>query len=305
MTIIEKLISLPIQSSIVTIGTFDGLHQGHIHVLQQVVEKSYALNMPSVVITFKQHPANYFSRKPVKVLNTLEEKKELMEKLEIDYLVILPFEEISHMSGEMFITSVLKKNYHMFRLFLGYDNKFGNDKTYNDKKLTELSKTYHFEFTRVGKYFIGDDLISSTLIREKINHGEIEIAKQYLGYPYFVKGKVISGQQLGRKLGFPTANIEIEESYKLLPKNGVYAVKVNFGGLEYGGMCNLGIRPTIIDDAFTFEVHLFDFEQTIYGKHIKVSFIKRLRDEQKFDSLEALSQQIKQDEIAARNILLK
>lgn len=308
MIIIEDLMPLNLDRSVVTIGTFDGLHQGHVHLLRQVVAKAKACKIPSVVITFQQHPAIYFSKyadKAFHVLNVLEEKKQLIGQLDIDYLVVLPFEEIAHLSGEQFIQSVLIEKFKMTHLFLGYDNKFGNDEAYDDAKMKLLADTYHFSFTRVEKFFVKEALISSTLVRQKVSEGEVAAAHTYLGYPYFVYGEVTYGQQLGRKIGFPTANIQLDSSLKLLPKNGVYAVTATIDDKTYGGMCNLGIRPTVENNNFTFEVHLFDFNQMIYKKNLKISFIKRLRAEQKFNSLEALSNQIKKDELAAREVLKK
>ena len=281
----------------VTIGTFDGVHLGHQKIITQITAAARDKDCDSLVLTFFPHPRMVLQEgTEMKQLNTIEEKTMLLEQLGVDHLVIHPFDKaFSRMTAEEFVKVVLVDTFRLKKIIIGYDHRFGRNRTADINDLITFGETYGFEVAQISAEELNDVSISSTKIRTALNEGNIELANNYLGYPYAVTGEVVKGQQLGRTIGYPTANISVREDYKLIPQNGVYVVKSTIQGETVFGMMNIGNRPTVNGTSQTIEVHFLDFEQDLYNQTISVSLLKRLRSEQKFPSLDALKAQLLQD----------
>lgn len=296
-----------LNKAVVTIGAFDGVHIGHKKILNRLTELSNLVNGESVLITFWPHPRFVLKKdaEPIGLLNTLEEKIHLLDTYHIDHLLILNFnEEFSKLTADDFIENILIKAIGTRFLVLGYDHRFGNNREGSIDYLNLNKDRFGIESIEIPKQEIESLAISSTLIRKALLNGDSAVANQNLGYPYLLRGFVIEGNKLGRTIGFPTANIFIEDQDKLIPKNGVYAVYVYIEGERYKGMLNIGVRPTINNDKRrTIEVHIFDFNEDIYGKTIRLELNAFMRDEAKFEGLDALILQLKQDEINSRSLL--
>jgi riboflavin kinase/FMN adenylyltransferase len=297
----------PLHKAVVTIGAFDGVHTGHRKILSRLTELSKLVNGESVLITFWPHP-RFVLRKneePIGLLNTLEEKIHLLDSYNIDHLLILNFnEEFARLTADAFIENILIKSIGTRFIVLGYDHRFGNNREGGIDYLAINKKRFGIESVEIPRQEIESLTISSTLVRNALLEGNVSLANQNLGYPYLLRGFVIEGDRLGRTIGFPTANIFIEEQDKLIPKNGVYAVYAYIEGERYKGMMNIGIRPTVSNDKRrTIEVHIFDFNQDIYGKTVRIELIEYLRNEVKFSGIEALIEQLKKDEIKSREIV--
>ena len=289
---------------VITVGMFDGLHLGHMSVLNKVLEISKLNNIPSVVLSFANHPQSFFNpNAPISSLSNLEEKTERLAALGIDFLIAIPFDSfIASLSANQFTTSILIDLLHVSNIVFGYDNHFGQNregsKSYIDSNFPNI-KTH-----RIQESILNNEVVSSSLIKTKISLGEVSQAAVLLNYPYSIAGQIIKGDQLGRTIGFPTANMQLSNAEKLIPAFGVYLTKSFILGQEYFGMTNIGVRPTVTNSReLRIETHLFDFEMEIYGEHIKVEFLDRLRDEKKFDSFPALVDQLKKDQIHAKALL--
>lgn len=297
----------PLHKAVVTIGAFDGVHIGHKKILNRLTELSSLVNGESVLITFWPHPRLVLKKdaEPIGLLNTLEEKIHLLDTYHIDHLLILNFnEEFAKLTADDFIENMLIKAIGTRYLVLGYDHRFGNNREGSIDYLNLNKDRFGIECVEIPKQEIESLAISSTLIRKALLNGESSVANQNLGYPYLLRGFVIEGNKLGRTIGFPTANIFIEDQDKLIPKNGVYAVYVYIEGERYKGMLNIGVRPTINNDKRrTIEVHIFDFNEDIYGKTVRLELVDFMRDEVKFEGLDALILQLKKDEVASRALL--
>ncbi len=293
--------------SVVTIGTFDGVHIGHKKILEKIIQSSKELNCESVVLTFFPHPRMVLQENSeVKLLNTVKEKTELLQQIGIDNLIIHPFDkEFSRLTAEEFVKNILVDQLNVQKIIIGHDHRFGKNRTADIDDLILYGKDYGFEVEQISAQEINDNAVSSTKIRNAILDGNCSLTKSYLGYNYFFSGKVVQGKQLGRTIGFPTANIQIEEDYKLIPKNGVYSVKSTINNTTFFGMMNIGIRPTIDGEKQTIEVHIFDFEATIYNKIITIELLEFIREEKKFESLEALKIQLNSDKETALNFISK
>ncbi|MDH3381981.1 MAG: bifunctional riboflavin kinase/FAD synthetase [Flavobacteriaceae bacterium] len=291
--------------SVVTIGAFDGVHVGHQEILQNLVKTAKNEDKKSVVVTFFPHPRMVLEKNTaIKLLNTLEEKTSLIEAIGIDFLYVIPFnEEFANLSANDFISEILVKQLNTKALYIGYDHLFGKNRAGNFKLLKEQGDIYNFSVNEIGALSIREIKISSTKIRTALIEGDILKANEFLGYYYFLSGTVVKGKNIGEKIGFPTANIKVKESYKLIPKNGVYVVKSFIENQTIYGMMNIGNRPTVNGKNQTIEVHFFNFNQYIYNTEIKVQFLSRLRDEQKFESLDALKNQLKIDQINAEDFI--
>jgi len=297
-----------VKDSVVTIGTFDGVHIGHKIIIEKLKEQAKKLNCESVVITFFPHPRVVVNNDTkILLLTTLEEKKELIEKLGVDKLYIINFtKDFAKKTYQEFLAETIIKNNKAKHIIIGYDHKFGKDRAGDKTNLMELTKENNIDITIVNPQEIDGLVISSTKIRNALLDGNLDLANKMLGRNYKVNGKVVEGSKRGRTLGFPTANIEPHDKNKLLPQNGVYLVKVFLENEKYSGVLNIGLRPTFNNRIEPIaEVHLLDFNKNIYGKEISVEFIKRLRDEKKFDSKEELVKQIKNDIKIVREILNK
>ncbi|WP_310594409.1 bifunctional riboflavin kinase/FAD synthetase [Flavobacterium sp.] len=285
------------KKTILTLGTFDGVHIGHAAILKKLTQNTADGKFESAVLTFFPHPRMVLQGKSdLKLLNTINEKIDLLEKIGIENLIIHPFDaNFSQLSAEEFVKTVLVDQLHIQKIIIGYDHRFGKNRTANINDLTAFGLKYGFEVEQISAQEINDISISSTKIRTALEDGEINLANEYLGYSYFLSGTVVKGKQLGRTIGFPTANIELEEEYKLVPKNGVYIVAAEIDGKSVYGMMNIGFNPTVQGKKRTIEVHFFDFDSDIYDRHIRVAILQRIRSEEKFESVEFLKIQLGKD----------
>jgi riboflavin kinase/FMN adenylyltransferase len=281
----------------VTIGSFDGLHKGHMSILKQLVEEASQKGLKSLVFTFDPHPRTVLSQgDPLQLLSTLEEKKNSLEQLGIDYLVIFPFDlEFSRLSARDFVTTILVKGLHTKKIIIGYDHRFGRNRNADIDDLIEFGKEFNFEVQQIQAKQIDAISISSTKIRNALQEGAISTANSYLGYHYSLSGTVVKGNQLGRTLGYPTANIQVDESLKLIPYQGVYIAKSTIDNEEVYGMMNIGTKPTVDGKVQSIEIHYFNFEQNLYDRSLKIELLHRLRDEQKFETIKQLEEQLQID----------
>ncbi len=281
-------------------GMFDGVHLGHIKILSRLAEVAKTQKGESVVITFWPHPRLVLNNdnESLRYLNTIEEKLILLEKAGVEHTLILPFtSEFSQKTACQFIEEILVKKVGIKHLIAGFDHHFGRDRKGSLEDLNGCADKHNFKVEKLSALSINNEIISSTLIRGIIESGNMPKAKRFLGYEYFILGRVVSGNKIGRSIGFPTANIELTDGHKLRPGIGVYAVEVEYEGRQFKGMLNIGIRPTI-DEAIkvkSIEVHIFDFDSDIYEKKVLVIFRKRIRDEKKFNSIDELKQQLEED----------
>lgn len=291
--------------TIVTIGTFDGVHLGHRKILEQITKSAHLLNCESLVLTFFPHPRMVLQENTeMKQLNTLNEKINLLDNLGIDNLVIHPFDkEFSRLTAEEFVKDVLVDVFKIKKIIIGYDHRFGRNRTANITDLVHFGETYGFEVEQILAEEINEVSISSTKIRNALLEGTIELAATYLGYNYSLSGIIAKGRQLGKTIGYPTANIEIDEKDKLIPLNGVYIAKCILNEKLIFGMMNIGTRPTVNGTTQTIEINFFDFDEDLYNQRITVSLLHRLRSEQKFESLDALKIQLGKDKLEAENYL--
>ena len=288
---------------VVTTGTFDGVHLGHQTIIARLKELSLKFDGQSVVITYHPHPRMVLqpNNTELEFLNTLPEKIARLEQLGVDHLLIIPFDStFALLTSEDFIRNILVNIVHTRKLVIGYDHHFGKNREGSFDHLVEYGPKYGFDVEEIPAQDIDQVAVSSTKIREALRKGDIQAANRYLGYAYPFNGKVMKGRQLGRKIEFPTANLEIVPNRKLIPANGVYAVNVIVENAIYNGMMNIGFRPTVSDEKVrTIEVHIFDFDNDIYGKEIKVRMITRIRDEIRFNGIDELREQLKKDKLEA------
>ena len=291
--------------TILTIGTFDGVHLGHKKILDKVVARAKEEGLESVVLTFFPHPRMVLQEKSeIKLLNTIEEKINLFEKIGIDYLIIHPFDyKFSRLTSEEFVKTILVDTFNIQKIIIGYDHRFGRNRTADINDLIVFGNDYNFDVEQISAEEINAIAISSTKIRTAIQEGNIQLANLYLGYPYSFSGKVVKGKQLGRTIGFPTANIQINEEYKLIPKNGVYIVKSVIDAVTVYGMMNIGTRPTVDGENQTIEVHFLDFNANLYETTLEIVLMKFLRDETKFNSLDDLKAQIAKDQTSTQQYI--
>lgn len=292
-------------NTILTIGTFDGVHLGHQKVLERLTNTAIENNLKSTVLTFFPHPRTILNPdKPLKLINSVKERTELLNRSKVDNLIIHPFDKnFSELDPEKYVVEILVKKLKAKIILIGYDHKFGKNRTADITDLKIYGKKYGFKVIEIKAEEISNIAISSTKIRKAISEGNISTAKKYLGYDFSLSGKIVHGKSIGRTLGFPTANIEVKEEYKLLPKNGVYLIQSVINHNKYFGMMNIGIKPTIKESSKTIEVNFFDFEGDLYHKNIEVNIKKFIRDEIKFDSLELLKSQILKDKINCNSII--
>ena len=285
------------KKTIVTLGTFDGVHFGHNAILDKICRVANSEGLESVILTFFPHPRLVVSNNyDIKLLNTIEEKTVLLEKKGIQNFIIHPFDKtFSELSPREFVTQILVEKLNIQKIIIGHDHKFGKDRAADFNDLINFGKEFGFEVEEISAQQINEVSVSSTKIRNSLLEGNISLANEYLGYPYVLTGNVVKGNQLGRTIGFPTANIEIPEDYKLIPKNGVYVVTANVSNKTVFGMMNIGVKPTLGENKLSIEVHLLNFDQDIYNQKIQVNILERLRDEQKFESFDALKSQIEID----------
>ncbi|MXN91360.1 bifunctional riboflavin kinase/FAD synthetase [Flavobacterium sp. Sd200] len=282
--------------TVVTLGTFDGVHLGHRRLLDKLIKNGKELGCPTAVLTFFPHPRMVLQPDAdVKMLNTITEKAALLEESGIDNLIIHPFSrEFSRLTAEDFVKDILVKRLNIAKIIIGHDHRFGRNRTATTEDLVRMGKEFGFEVEQITALDVDDITVSSTKIRHALTDGQLDIANNYLGYPYFITGTVTTGKQLGRTIGYPTANIATED-YKLIPNKGVYAVSALINNTTVYGMMNIGTRPTVDGTHQTIEVNFFDLDANLYDTELKISLHHRLRNEQKFDGIEALKIQLAKD----------
>ena len=281
----------------ITIGTFDGVHIGHRKILVRLIKNASALHLKSTVLTFCPHPRMVLQQESnIKILNTIEEKVAILNKLGLDCLVIHPFsKDFSQLSAKEFVQNLLVDNLKAKKIIVGYNHRFGRNRKANISDLIAFGAAMDFEVEEISAQEIDDVSISSTKIRKALKEGEVKVANSFLGYNYMLTGTVIKGKGLGKQLGYPTANIHIEEDYKLIPKDGVYCVKSNLNNTTVYGMMNIGHNPTVLGTEKSIEINFFNFNQNLYGKKIQIDILDRIREEHKFNSVEELRIQLKKD----------
>jgi riboflavin kinase/FMN adenylyltransferase len=298
----------PLKNAVVTIGTFDGVHVGHRKIISQIIEIAKATGGETVLLTFFPHPRMILhpEDESLKLINTIPEKATLLEQLDVEHLIITPFSrDFSNQTAEEYIKYVLVERIGTKKIVIGYDHRFGKDREGGLNDLLRLGPVYGFDVIEIPEQDIDEVAISSTRIRTALLEGDIAMANACLGYPFFITGTVVRGDQVGRQLGYPTANIVIDERYKLIPSDGIYAARVNVGGEEYDGMAYIGSRPTINGLTRNIEVNIFDFSQDIYNQRIRLEFLHFIRGDMKFSSLDELKAQIALDKIKVMELLEK
>ena len=286
------------KNSVVTIGTFDGIHKGHQKIFNKLITASKQRDLSSVVLTFFPHPRVILNKyNDIKMIDTLDEKIDHLEKIGIDHLVIHPFDKkFSLLSADQFIKEYLVEKLKLKHIIIGYDHRFGKGREASVTDLKEYSREFDFVVDEIDAQEIEKIAISSTKIRNSINEGDLKTTKTYLGRFFSLTGKVVKGDGLGKQINYPTANISIEENYKIIPKDGVYYIKTTIDNKLYNGMMNIGHRPTIGTKEKSIEVNLFSFDKDIYDKVISVDVVEKIREEKKFSSIEALKTQLAKDE---------
>lgn len=307
MKVHKKIERLNIKNAVVTIGMFDGVHRGHKEIIQTLKKAAQKVNGETVLLSFWPHPRMIFEGdENIRLLSTMEEKVKLLEEAGIDHLVIIPFNrDFANITYKKFVRNYLVDMLNSKVVIIGYDHQFGKNREGNFDKLTELGKQYGFSVQKLDAQMVANENVSSSVARKALAKGDIELANDYLGYNYSFTGFVVEGKKNGRKIGYPTANIYMREPYKLIPGIGVYAVRVIIDEKLVPGMMNVGYRPTIIEDnkQKSIEVHIFDMKGDYYGKELTVYVKKKIREEEKFSSVDALVEQLKEDESVIRQYL--
>ena len=277
------------EQTFVTIGTFDGVHYGHQQIIEKLVSEAKKANKKSVVLTFFPHPRMVLQKdNSLELINTIDERATLLEKTGLDYLIIHPFsKEFSKMSALEFVRDILVNQLNISKLIIGYDHHFGKNREGNITQLSEYSHVYDFIVEEIPAQDIDSVSISSTKVRRALHAGSLKTANNYLGYNFMLNGTVVNGKKLGGTIGYPTANIDVKETYKLIPKTGVYVVKSTLDKKIVFGMMNIGSRPTVDGNHQTIEVHFFDFNQDLYNQNLTIELMYFLRDEHKFDSIDS------------------
>jgi riboflavin kinase/FMN adenylyltransferase len=299
----------PFNKGIITTGAFDGVHKGHQQIIGRMKDIANQTGGETIIITFHPHPRKVTSSVPgeIKQLTSLQERIQLLEKVGIDHLVVIPFDyQFSNLTASEYVKSFLVANFHPHTIIVGYDHRFGKGRLGDFEMLIQLGLEHKFEVEQINEQVINNEIISSTQIRNNLANNNIVKANSLLGYPYFFEGFIVRGNQIGRTIGFPTANLHINDEEKIIPANGVYAVRVKgayFGDKVLDGMMNIGVRPTVHGNSKVIEVNIFDFDEDIYEQNITVMVYEYIRGEVKFNGLDALKEQLNKDVISAQSIL--
>lgn len=293
------------QPTVLTIGTFDGVHLGHQKIIERVVATAHQEGLLATIFTFFPHPRMVVQHdKSLKLIHTLEEKKQLLQQLGVDLLVVQPFNEaFAQLTAEEFVSTILVQHLNVKKVIIGYDHRFGRNRTANINDMRLFGEKYGFAVEEISVQEVDEVSVSSTKIREALNKGDVTTAEHYLGTPYSLTGTVVHGLKLGRTLGYPTANIQVTEYYKLIPKDGVYAVYSYIGAQKVYGMMSIGKNPTIEGKGASIEVYFFDFNGDLYDRELTIYFVKYLREERKFSSVALLKKQLQDDETTARKAI--
>ncbi|GAA4895477.1 bifunctional riboflavin kinase/FAD synthetase [Flaviramulus aquimarinus] len=296
-----------INPTVVTIGTFDGVHIGHQKIIKRLINKGKLEGLQSVILTFFPHPRMVLQKDSnIKLINTIDERHDILDDLGLDYLLIKKFtHEFSRLTAEDFVKQILVDKLNAKKVIIGYDHRFGRNRNADINDLKDFGIKYNFEVEEITAQDINDVAVSSTKIRNAINQGDIRKANIYLGYNFMLNGLVTKGKGLGRQLNYPTANIDIKEDYKIIPKQGSYIVSATIKGTLVYGMMNIGMNPTVNGNKQTIEVHFFNFDEDIYNENIQIELLHRIRDEKKFESVEALKLQLAKDKETALDYITK
>lgn len=294
-------------SAAITIGTFDGVHIGHRKILDRLIGQAKAMGLKSAVLTFFPHPRTVLQKDTdIKLLNTMEEKTKILTEMGLDFLIIHPFtKEFSRLSANEFVLDILVKGLSTKKIIIGYDHRFGRNRTANIADLKTFGGSFGFDVEEIPAQEIDAVFVSSTKIRHALENGDIKTANSYLGYMYMLTGVVAKGKGLGKQMKFPTANLYIKEPHKLIPKNGVYAVRSVVNHIPVSGMMNIGYNPTVSGTEKTIEIHFFDIDKDLYGQKLQIDIVDRIRDEHKFGSLEELKNQLVEDRKTAIALIEK
>ncbi|SEO44459.1 riboflavin kinase / FMN adenylyltransferase [Mucilaginibacter gossypiicola] len=295
-----------VNNAVVTIGTFDGVHIGHRKIISGIKELAESTGGETVILTFFPHPRMILhpEDESLKLITTIAEKAELMDRLGVDHLIITPFSrDFSNQSAESYIRDVLVNKIGTKKIVVGYDHRFGKDRQGGFDDLQRLGPVYGFDVVEIPEQDINEVAISSTRIRNALLNGDIDLANTFLGYPFFITGKVVRGDQIGRQIGYPTANIVVEEKYKLIPGDGIFAVTVIIADQRYKGMAYIGSRPTVNGLTRNIEVNIFDFNEEIYNQTIRMEFHHYIRGDVKFSSLDELKVQLAQDKVDVLKVM--
>jgi riboflavin kinase/FMN adenylyltransferase len=296
------------KNAVVTIGTFDGVHVGHQQIIKLLKREASVIDGETVIITFHPHPRKVVSngKSEINILNTLQEKIELLDKIGVEHLVVVEFnDDFANQTAEEYVKNFLVKKFKPATIIIGYDHRFGKNRAGDYHLLEDYGMKFNYQVKEIPEHVLNEIIISSTRIREALQRSDVDTANKFLGYEYFFAGQVVEGNRLGRSIGYPTANLSIAEEDKLVPGNGVYAVKVTIGADEtvFRAMMNIGVRPTVNGTKRTIEVNIIDFDKDIYGEVMKVYLFAYLRGEAKFKGLDALKEQLAKDKTAANERL--
>lgn len=293
------------RETVVTIGTFDGVHAGHQKIIERLVAAARTSDLESVILTFFPHPRMVLQQESdIKLINTIEERKQILEKTGVDHLVVHPFtHQFSRLTALEFVRDILVNNLKARRVIIGYDHRFGRNRTANIDDLRAFGEQFGFEVEEISKEEVDQVAVSSTKIRKALLEGRVERANNYLQHPFSLTGTVVKGRGLGKEFRFPTANLHIPEEYKLIPKSGVYVVRASIDEEMCYGMMNIGFNPTVGGEKRTIETHFFNLEKDLYGKKLQIEMLVRIREEKKFKSVKALRLAMKQDEAFSRQYI--
>ncbi|MCL6216670.1 bifunctional riboflavin kinase/FAD synthetase [Zunongwangia pacifica] len=293
------------KSTVVTIGTFDGVHAGHQKIIKRLVDSAQANNLESVILTFFPHPRMVLQKESgIKLINTIEERTDILEQTGIDHLVIHPFTmQFSRLTAREFVKEVLVEKLKAKKVIIGYDHRFGRNRTANINDLKKFGEEFNFEVEEITRQDIEEVAVSSTKIRTALEEGRVEKANNYLRHPFSLEGEVVKGRGLGKEFNYPTANINVADDYKLIPKNGVYVVRSTIEGEQYFGMMSIGTNPTVGGTSRTIESFFFKLDKDLYGKRLKIDLLIRIRNEKKFNSVEELKLAMRQDEAFSKQYI--
>lgn len=293
------------KGTVVTIGTFDGVHLGHRKIIDRLNESAQANGWESCVLTFFPHPRMVLQKDiKIQLINTIDERAQLLHNLGLDNLVIHPFTlDFSRYHAETFVEEILVNSLNAKKVIIGYDHRFGRNRNADIEDLRKFGEKLGFEVEEISKQELEDVAISSTKIRKALDDGEMTLANDFLGIPFSLSGTVVYGKQIGKTIGYPTANLQIEEDYKLIPAQGVYVVKCTIDELDIYGMMNIGTNPTVGGNTQSIETYFFDFDKDLYGKKLEIQLLKRIRDEKTFNSVDDLVIAMKEDEAFSRSYI--
>lgn len=291
--------------TVVTIGTFDGVHLGHRKIIQRLIDSAKKQSLQTALLTFYPHPRMVLQQSDdLKLINTIDERKHILKETGLEHLIIHPFTlEFSRLTARAYVEDILVKGLNAKKIVIGYDHHFGRNRTADINDLKAFGEEFNFEVDEISKQDIEDVAVSSTKIRKSLENGDLEKANEFLSKPFFISGEIVKGKRLGRQMGYPTANLKISDSYKLVPREGVYVVVSEIGGQRYYGMMNIGTNPTVGGQDQSIETYFFDLDKNLYEMHLQIQLLKRIRSEMKFENLDALIKAMKADEAFAQDFI--